>query len=193
MYFLNEEQMASWYSLTFQLFSISFNLWPCFQRLFFFWRIGRSSTRGQNIGSSPVSTTSFTHPMNTSTSKKETHFEVWCFFMFDQKIQNCWSLAPQELLGQQIWHPAYIPSSCHNIPGEAEYFHFCSFYNPKKSLQPKKYQGKRYFGHEGTPPQWSNPGTFQNEKLSKNEKKCKNMRKNCVIHENNFIFWLCAK
>ena len=43
------------------------------------------------------------------------------------------------------------------------------------------------------PPQWSNPGTFQNEKLSKNKKKCKNMQKNCVIHENNFIFWLCAK
>ena len=30
-------------------------------------------------------------------------------------------------------------------------------------------------------------------KLSDNEKKCENMRKNCVIHENNFSFWLCAK
>ena len=42
-------------------------------------------------------------------------------------------------------------------------------------------------------PQWSNPGTFQNKKLSKNQKKCINMHQNCVIHENNFIFWLCAK
>ena len=151
MYFLNEEQMASWYSLTFQLFSISFNLWPCFQRLFFFWRIGRSSTRGQNIGSSPVSTTSFTHPMNTSTSKKETVFEVWCFLCLIKNSKLLKSRPPGAA------RTANLTPSLHSVllpqySWRGWIFSFLQFLQPKKIFTTKKVSGQKILWTWGDPP-----------------------------------------